>query len=229
MYNTLTRDLSPGITSLLTVLDLFCPASSLLSTELISTLNWLTDLVHSVSYNWQLEGIEDIFSKGFIRCFIGYICNTAATKTVVQRRTLLFIPLPRKWLLCYRWSMRSNCRRCLAMDIRFDSYNQAFRQHATLLFKLWMLYNIKWHWKMISIVYRQTWKQSWYISRYCGVFTPCKNRNIETRSRYYTIVDKAVFSPCCAEDSRPEPRRAEAWTSRYSRRITSPRVARQPL
>jgi hypothetical protein len=28
-------------------------------------------------------------------------------------------------------------------------------------------------------------------------------------SRDYAIVDEAVFSPCCAEDSRPEPRRAE--------------------
>jgi hypothetical protein len=31
IYNTLTRDLTSGITSLLTVLDLFCPASSSLS------------------------------------------------------------------------------------------------------------------------------------------------------------------------------------------------------
>jgi hypothetical protein len=40
---------------------------------------------------------------------------------------------------------------------------------------------------------------------YCGVFTPYKNCNIETRSRDYTIVDKAVFSPCRAEQSRAEP------------------------
>jgi hypothetical protein len=38
-----------------------------------------------------------------------------------------------------------------------------------------------------------------YIYTYCGVFTPCKNCNIETRSRDYATVDEAVFSPCRAE------------------------------
>jgi hypothetical protein len=37
---------------------------------------------------------------------------------------------------------------------------------------------------------------------YCGVFTPCKNCNIETRSRDYATVDEAVFSPCHAESRR---------------------------
>jgi hypothetical protein len=50
---------------------------------------------------------------------------------------------------------------------------------------------------------------------YCGVFTPCKNRNIETRSRDYATVDEAVFSPSRAELS---------VTSRASRRIASPRL-----
>jgi hypothetical protein len=67
------------------------------------------------------------------------------------------------------------------------------------------------------------------VELYCGVFTLCKNCNIETRSRDYAIVDEAVFSPCRAEDSRPEPGRAEPWTNGYSRRIASPRVVRQPL
>jgi hypothetical protein len=44
---------------------------------------------------------------------------------------------------------------------------------------------------------------------YCGVFTPRKTCNIETQSRDYALVDEAVFSPCRAEDSRPEPNRAE--------------------
>jgi hypothetical protein len=60
--------------------------------------------------------------------------------------------------------------------------------------------------------------------KYCGVFTPYKNWNIETRSRDCAIVDEAVFSPCRAEDSRPEPRRAEPGTNRYSRRIASPHL-----
>jgi hypothetical protein len=47
--------------------------------------------------------------------------------------------------------------------------------------------------------------------------------------RKYAIVDEAVFSPCRAEDSRPEPSRAEPSTNRCSRRIASPRVARQQL
>jgi hypothetical protein len=33
---------------------------------------------------------------------------------------------------------------------------------------------------------------------YCGVFTPYKNRNFETRSRDYVTVDEAMFSPCRA-------------------------------
>jgi hypothetical protein len=37
---------------------------------------------------------------------------------------------------------------------------------------------------------------------YCGVFTPYKNCNIETRSRNYTIADEAVFSLCHAEQSQ---------------------------
>jgi hypothetical protein len=40
------------------------------------------------------------------------------------------------------------------------------------------------------------WRLSFY---YCGVFTPCKNCNIETRSRGYATVDEAVFSPWRAE------------------------------
>jgi hypothetical protein len=45
--------------------------------------------------------------------------------------------------------------------------------------------------------------------KYCGVFTPCNNCNLETRSRDYATVDEAVFSPC-----RAEPHRAtavDAW------------------
>jgi hypothetical protein len=40
------------------------------------------------------------------------------------------------------------------------------------------------------------------IHKYCGVFTPYKNCNIETRSRDYATVEEAVFSPCRAEQSR---------------------------
>jgi hypothetical protein len=46
----------------------------------------------------------------------------------------------------------------------------------------------------------------YYYYYYRGVFTPCKNSNIETRSHDYATVDKAVFSPCCAEPSRASPR-----------------------
>jgi hypothetical protein len=47
---------------------------------------------------------------------------------------------------------------------------------------------------------------------YCGVFTPCKNCNIETRSHDYETVDEAVFSPW------------RALTSRASLRIASARL-----
>jgi hypothetical protein len=43
-----------------------------------------------------------------------------------------------------------------------------------------------------------------YCIKYCGVVTPCKNYNIETRSRDYATVDEAVFSPCLAKQSQPE-------------------------
>jgi hypothetical protein len=59
------------------------------------------------------------------------------------------------------------------------------------------------------------------LLKYCGVFTPCKNCNIETRSHDYATVDEAVFSPCRAQPSRDESR------------IASPRhasfVARQQI
>jgi hypothetical protein len=39
---------------------------------------------------------------------------------------------------------------------------------------------------------------------YCGVFTPCKNCNIEIRSCDYATVDEAVFSPCRAVTSHSD-------------------------
>jgi hypothetical protein len=49
------------------------------------------------------------------------------------------------------------------------------------------------------------------FDKYCGVFRPCKNCNIESRSRDYATVDEAVFSPyraelCSAVTSRSSPR-----------------------
>jgi hypothetical protein len=44
-----------------------------------------------------------------------------------------------------------------------------------------------------------------YFHWYGGVFTPCKNCNIESRSHDYATVDEVVFSPCEAEQSRAEP------------------------
>jgi hypothetical protein len=44
------------------------------------------------------------------------------------------------------------------------------------------------------------------MAQYCGVFAPCKNCNIETRSHDYATVDETVFSPCGAEPSRDESR-----------------------
>jgi hypothetical protein len=35
-----------------------------------------------------------------------------------------------------------------------------------------------------------------HLNVYCGVFTPCKNCNFETRYRDYATIDDAVFSPC---------------------------------
>jgi hypothetical protein len=45
-----------------------------------------------------------------------------------------------------------------------------------------------------------------YVCMYCGVFTPCKNSNIETRSHDYATVDEAVISPSRAVTSRASPR-----------------------
>jgi hypothetical protein len=45
-----------------------------------------------------------------------------------------------------------------------------------------------------------------YIYIYCGIFTPCKNGNLATRSRNYARVD-AVFSLCQAELCRVMPSR----------------------
>jgi hypothetical protein len=60
------------------------------------------------------------------------------------------------------------------------------------------------------------------ISLYCGVFTPCKNCNIETRSRDYATVDEAVFSPCRAEPKRAEESRTDPSRERVAIRIASP-------
>jgi hypothetical protein len=65
-------------------------------------------------------------------------------------------------------------------------------------------------------MFRQNWAKQevnvafWDFQTYCGVFTPCKNCNLETCSRDYATVDDAVFSPsraelCCAVTSRSSP------------------------
>jgi hypothetical protein len=64
------------------------------------------------------------------------------------------------------------------------------------------------------------------LKKYCGVFTPCKNCNIETRSHEYATVEEVVFSPSGVEPNR-------AVTSRASHSIVSYRfssfVARKQL
>jgi hypothetical protein len=55
------------------------------------------------------------------------------------------------------------------------------------------------------------------MSQYCGVLTPCKSCNIETRSHEYATVDEAVFSPCWAVPWRVAHRVA-------SHRLASPRL-----
>jgi Fe2+ or Zn2+ uptake regulation protein len=67
--------------------------------------------------------------------------------------------------------------------------------------------------------------------KYCGVFTPCKNCNIETRSRDYATVDEAVFSSCRAEicrvvPSRASPRPAMLVTRRHCKRLNDARVGK---
>jgi hypothetical protein len=151
MYSTLTRDLSSGITSLFTVLDLFCLASSSLSTELISTLDWLTDLARSVSYNWQPDGIKYTMSNSSISCFPmqlvltyslprkSHCCAKRFTQPLSNNGRCCFFRClgndssGMNWLFRYHWSMCSGCRHSLAMDVNFDSYNQVFRRHATIL------------------------------------------------------------------------------------------------
>jgi hypothetical protein len=65
----------------------------------------------------------------------------------------------------------------------------------------------------------------------CDVFTPCKNCNLETRSRNYATLDEAVFSPCRAElcrvvPSRDPPRRAtpRMWLSDSCKHLDDARV-----
>jgi hypothetical protein len=70
-------------------------------------------------------------------------------------------------------------------------------------------------------------RESLYLSSrliYCGVFTPWKNYNFETRSRDYATVDEAVFSPCRAEPCRAEPSRAVNESLIASHRLASPRL-----
>jgi hypothetical protein len=58
--------------------------------------------------------------------------------------------------------------------------------------------------------------------KYCGVFTPCKNCNIETRSRDYATADEVVFSLCRAKQSQAEPSRAaiSTWIMQEWGRVT---------
>jgi hypothetical protein len=68
------------------------------------------------------------------------------------------------------------------------------------------------------------------LNLYCGVFTPCKNCNIETISRNYATVDEAVFSPCRAVTSRASPclvfsqaAAINTWMTQGWGRVTWPR------
>jgi hypothetical protein len=58
--------------------------------------------------------------------------------------------------------------------------------------------------------------------QYCGVFTPCKNCNLETRSRDYATVDEEVFSPCRSVPRRALPCHAESRLNPPSPRIATP-------
>jgi hypothetical protein len=78
-----------------------------------------------------------------------------------------------------------------------------------------ILYSIQVHHVLNSLL-RITY--NWGL-KYCDVLPkkPANQRFIARQQlRKYAIVDEAVFPPCRADDSRPEPR-----TNRYSRRIAS--------
>jgi hypothetical protein len=62
---------------------------------------------------------------------------------------------------------------------------------------------------------------------YCGVFTPCKDCNVITRSHDYATVEEAVFSLCQAELSSAVSRSllgdtVNAWMTQEWRRVTWP-------
>jgi hypothetical protein len=75
------------------------------------TVEWLPDLVHSVSYHQQLDGIEDTISNPSISCFPmqlplaysllrkSHCCAKRFNQPLSSDGHYCFIPLLRKWLL----------------------------------------------------------------------------------------------------------------------------------
>jgi hypothetical protein len=117
------------------------------------------------------------------------------------------------WRLCCskwgikRWSLIGSYRKDNAQDQCFSTSGR--RTHAGTREKSWGAHERNWN--VWIFVFVSTMER--YITD-CGVFTPCKNCNIEIRSRDYATVDEAVFPPCRAELCRTVTSRASPRLSR---------------
>jgi hypothetical protein len=60
----------------------------------------------------------------------------------------------------------------------------------------------------------------------CGVFTPCKNRNLETRSRDYATVEEALFYACWVELCRVVPNRASLVARQQYKHLDDAKLGR---
>jgi hypothetical protein len=145
-----TTDGSVGQSGLVSSTHLGLTTRSLL----LSDSCYWSALVSSVSYNRQPDGVEGTFSKSFIlfhKCLLsdtlviqlqpnplssdGRYCSfrclgndSSVTSEVFVLIVDVFITqtmIQETWLPSH----------CLAMDVRFDSYNETFRRHATILSK----------------------------------------------------------------------------------------------
>jgi hypothetical protein len=98
---------------------------------------WLTDLLRSVSYNRQPGGLEDTMSSPSISCFPMHLPleyslpRNLTVKASVSVATTYYIRVSDaavvSLFISAETETNSNCRRCLAMDVCFDSYNRGVK------------------------------------------------------------------------------------------------------
>jgi hypothetical protein len=142
MWNTLTRDLSSGITSLSTDMTLHCRLIWPFIVDWCDPSLSVGSASHSVKLilcRLEREHLLELFN--FLFCDASLLAyslpRNSTVRTSVSVVTTYYIRVSDaavvSVLISAETETSSNCRRCLAMDVRVDSYNQPLRARRDII------------------------------------------------------------------------------------------------